>query len=317
MLFRSDSEFTQLKGRIWRQGSNFREVEIVIPQVWISLETGLHWSWDEQRLEILKGKRTLADCAVDGSIPDCIAPAESTLRDRALSALSDWKNQILGGLGQGGPDLTEDIRDYSSAVGGSQFLGTDMTRSWEKFESEISEFNRLGKITKSTTMHTKLQADPRQWHRYHELRDKSIESWPENPVSHIAKLITDDRWIVADFGCGTAALRDALPGNKVYSFDHVAIDPGVIACNMKNVPLEEYSVDTVVFSLSLWGTDWLDYIIEAARVLGKRGFMYIAEPSSSEKGKDFIELVESCGFKIFGEPETRYSKFTYWTFIRV
>ena len=36
---------------------------------------------------------------------------------------------------------------------------------------------------------------------------------------------------------------------------------------MAAVPLPEASVDTAVFSLSLMGTNWLDFICEAHRVL--------------------------------------------------
>ena len=34
-----------------------------------------------------------------------------------------------------------------------------------------------------------------------------------------------------------------------------------------------------VFSLSLWGTNYTDYLNEAYRVLRRKGFIYIAEPS--------------------------------------
>ena len=33
----TDSEYTQLKGRIYRQGSKFGDVEIVIPQVYVDV----------------------------------------------------------------------------------------------------------------------------------------------------------------------------------------------------------------------------------------------------------------------------------------
>jgi len=48
----TDSIYTQLKGRIYRQGFNpqFNHVEIVIPQVRINLGDDEFWSWDIQRL---------------------------------------------------------------------------------------------------------------------------------------------------------------------------------------------------------------------------------------------------------------------------
>jgi hypothetical protein len=61
----TDSEYTQLKGRIYRQGSKFGEVEILIPQVYIQLEDK-EWSWDRQRINLIRNKKTLADAAIDG-----------------------------------------------------------------------------------------------------------------------------------------------------------------------------------------------------------------------------------------------------------
>lgn len=53
----------------------------------------------------------------------------------------------------------------------------------------------------------------------------------------------------------------------VHSFDLVAIDDTVVACDMANVPLGDASVDVAVFCLSLMGTNLQDYILEANRVL--------------------------------------------------
>ena len=43
--------------------------------------------------------------------------------------------------------------------------------------------------------------------------------------------------IIGDFGCGEAVLATSVP-NKVYSFDLVAQNKSVIACNIANVPLK-------------------------------------------------------------------------------
>jgi ribosomal RNA-processing protein 8 len=73
--------------------------------------------------------------------------------------------------------------------------------------------------------------------------------------------------VVADFGCGEAKLAQSLINCKVHSFDFVALNDYVIACDMKNVPLNPKSCDVVVFCLSLMGTNISDFIAEAHRVL--------------------------------------------------
>lgn len=73
-------------------------------------------------------------------------------------------------------------------------------------------------------------------------------------------------YVVADFGCGDARLSKSVP-QKVHSFDLVANDPSVTACDMAHVPLKNNSVDVAVFCLSLMGTNLKDYLFEANRVL--------------------------------------------------
>ncbi|MFL6403612.1 MAG: hypothetical protein ACJ71M_09065, partial [Nitrososphaeraceae archaeon] len=38
---------------------------------------------------------------------------------------------------------------------------------------------------------------------------------------------------MGDFGCGEAKIIEEIEPQRVYSFDHVAINDKVIACNMK------------------------------------------------------------------------------------
>lgn len=71
--------------------------------------------------------------------------------------------------------------------------------------------------------------------------------------------------------------------NQVHSFDHVAINDGVIACDMAHVPLEDECLDAAVFSLSLMGTNYVDYLREARRCLKLDGHLWIAEPTSRIK----------------------------------
>jgi Hypothetical methyltransferase len=50
---------------------------------------------------------------------------------------------------------------------------------------------------------------------------------------------------------------------------------------MKSVPLLGGSLDVVIFSLSLMGKNWVDYIIEARRCLWRKGTLLIAETTNA------------------------------------
>lgn len=87
----SSAEYEQIVGRLWRQGSDFQEVEIIIPQVVLRERLSDHWSWDEQRLHCIKRKRTLADAVLDGTIPlESHFRSKEELQKQALVGLQKW-----------------------------------------------------------------------------------------------------------------------------------------------------------------------------------------------------------------------------------
>jgi len=310
----TDSEYTQLKGRIYRQGSNFGEVEFIIPQVKIELEENEFWSWDIERLNLIKNKRTLADAAVDGLIPSKILPSAKTMYSKSIESLEKWKQRINdGNLIENNRNLTQ-IDLYPNII--------DVKERQQRINSELSEFNRMGKTTKSSTMNKKFNDDPESWHLYHRLRRESMKDWGEIPYKEIAKNILCETDVVIDFGCGDNQFKLEIPNNKVTSVDHVACDDSVIACDMADLSkyVENESHDVAVFSLSLWGTNYKEYISEAYRVLRRKGFIYIAEPTKNyetvEEQNTLKELVIEAGFKVVGNLDIR-EKFIYITGIKI
>jgi len=111
-----------------------------------------------------------------------------------------------------------------------------------------------------------------------------VRKWPVNPVRIIAALLkkrNDRQLVVVDFGCGDAQLSLSVGGqHKVHSFDLVAANDRVTACDMAHVPLEAKVADVAVFCLSLMGTNLGDFVAEAHRVLRDGGDLIIAEVKS-------------------------------------
>ena len=79
------------------------------------------------------------------------------------------------------------------------------------------------------------------------------------------------------------------------------MNPLVTACDIAHVPLADKSVDIVVFCLSLMGTNIVDFLQEANRVLKVGGYLKIAEVRSrfQEKGDESLKEKEKEGFKKF------------------
>ncbi|KAG7352161.1 Spo11/DNA topoisomerase VI subunit A [Nitzschia inconspicua] len=154
--------------------------------------------------------------------------------------------------------------------------------------------------TTSQESYERFSQHPELFEQYHQGFRHQVESWPENPVDVLVRSLTKtysnnfdpkkSRIVVADFGCGDAQLAkdllqvkgkngDACPF-QVHSFDLVAPNELVTACDMANVPLSNESVDVCIFCLSLMGTNLADFVREAHRVLKKIGRVHIAEVRS-------------------------------------
>lgn len=145
-----------------------------------------------------------------------------------------------------------------------------------------------------------FKSDPDAFKAYHEGYKQQVDQWPVNPLDIVIASIKKmpKEYIVADFGCGEARLATVVP-HKVHSFDFVSLNENVTACDVAHTNLLTSSVNVVVFCLSLMGTNLKDYIVEANRVLKKGGILKIAEVESRfEQVKDFIEAINSYGFKI-------------------
>ncbi|KAL1110229.1 hypothetical protein AAG570_008306 [Ranatra chinensis] len=141
---------------------------------------------------------------------------------------------------------------------------------------------------------------------YHDGYRKQVNKWPINPVDVIFKdlshRVQNEKLNIADFGCGDAILAQKLVTATVHSFDIVAANDRVTACDMRNTNLLTNSVDVAVFCLSLMSSCVSDCIIEANRVLKNGGIMKIADVESRFECVDqFINDMTSFGFKLISK----------------
>ncbi|XP_028047095.1 ribosomal RNA-processing protein 8 isoform X2 [Monomorium pharaonis] len=165
--------------------------------------------------------------------------------------------------------------------------------------SRFRFINELLYTNNSSLSKRYFKEDPDSFLAYHAGYKQQLEQWAVNPldviISSIKKLPVDN--VIADFGCGEARLATSVP-HTVHSFDFIALNNKVKACDMAHTPLLMNSVHVVVFCLSLMGSNLNDYIMEANRVLKINGILKIAEVESRfENVNDFIKLLRGYGFK--------------------
>ncbi|KAJ2539503.1 25S rRNA (adenine645-N1)-methyltransferase [Coemansia sp. RSA 1933] len=194
-------------------------------------------------------------------------------------------------------------------VPGKQKLadGQGLSKLQQKMQQKLkgARFRWINE-TLYTTTGTKafdmMRDDPKIFEEYHQGFTSQVEKWPVNPVDVFIKQLemTKKRLVVADMGCGEAKLAATVrKQHKVHSFDLVAYNKYITACNIAKVPLKNGVVDVVIFCLALMGTDFIKFIREANRILRAGGELKIAEVVSRISDIDsFVSALEKQGFKL-------------------
>jgi len=283
----TNAEYEQLVGRLFRQGSRFDKVEVIIP-VTFAMVNGQRWSYCESNLHRLEYKKSIADAAVDGVVP------EGNLRTpaQAQQDVMDWLSRLETGQ----------MSEVARAVIKIPLDGTpaDVEKRVQRY-GDFSKMNNRWYASDSAKTHDRLANNPEEWAHYHTLYRQLRETWPVVPFKEeINWLLARDGYVVGDFGCGEAFIAaEAGRQHTVHSFDHVAIDKRVIACDIAHVPLEDESLDVAIFCLSLMGSNFTEYVREAHRCLVLDGHLHIWEAASYfDDVKKFASALGKLGFDV-------------------
>ncbi|XP_028275385.1 ribosomal RNA-processing protein 8 [Parambassis ranga] len=197
---------------------------------------------------------------------------------------------------------------------------SDSLRSRMEQRLESARFRYINEVLYSTSSgeaRRMFRQDPEAFWVYHKGYTAQVQRWPANPVDAIISYIhtKPSSQVVADFGCGDCKIAHSVK-NRVHSFDLAATCELVTVCDMANVPLADHSVDIAVFCLSLMGTNLVDFLAEANRVLKMGGCLKIAEVASRfDNVRSFINTLSSLGFKMVSK-DTENSHFYSFEFVK-
>lgn len=304
----TNAEYHQLIKRIYRQGSLFKDVDVIIPKVYID-----KWSWDERRIEIIEHKKTLGEAVLDGSF-NFKKYDEDSFRTKLLSKAIEALNQGL-----------EDKDVIRKKI---EVEEIDVVKT-QRAESYVNEIHRIANTSKHENIAKNVyENDKNKFNEYHKHRQESIKSWIENPINYVAYIINnrnkESYHDIIDMGCGLNQLKDLIiNGDKrVVGVDFYSDDKNVIQSDMCDLSkyVHNESKDICVFCLSLWGTNYEDYIKEANRIMKHGGILIIVEPYSkfgeNEHYKtidEFSEKIEKYGFEVLGRNVIR-NNFVYFKF---
>ena len=305
----TDALYTQLKGRIVRQGSKFNEVDLIrVVTSWDSGsgEDDAIWSWDDGRYRRVQWKKGLADATVDGVIPDADHISPSATRDHLLQ----WLDRLTstGEITISRPVVKVPLSDEELA-----------RATTARNLSDFSELNRRWNSTRSDNLHRELAEDPTEWNIYHTLYRQARANWTHIPARWVADQLLDTKRAqrVADLGCGERLLEEYLGDTQhdVQGFDHLAIDSHVIECDITNIGEDlapSGSFDRVVLCLAVMAHNQADYFTEAARLLDTGGVLYMVETNAhiGDHQDDFIAMITKAGFST---PELGRYGDQFWT----
>ncbi|KII67581.1 Ribosomal RNA-processing protein 8 [Thelohanellus kitauei] len=195
------------------------------------------------------------------------------------------------------------------------------TKSSDDDRLVASSFRLLNEkfyVTKSFEMQKILEQNPELLDLYIMGFKKQAEQWPVKPVEEIIKILmkSDPNLEVADMGCGEAMIAKQVK-QKVHSFDFIALDPIITACDISHVPLPNTSMDVVIFCLSLMGPNIHEFFIEASRILKLGGHIYIAEVESRIVSiPQFIRSIKTFGLGLVSHRELS-SYFHFFDFVKL
>lgn len=149
-----------------------------------------------------------------------------------------------------------------------------------------------------------FQSNSEDFITYHKGFSLQAKKWPLNPNDLILKTLLLPKYksmSIADVGCGEATLaQKLLPLNyNIKSFDLFALNNHVTVADMKNLPLENNTIDLAIYCLSLMNKNFKPFIAEANRILKNEGKLLVAEIKSRiVDEKKFLNVFEKYGFKL-------------------
>ncbi len=283
----TNAEYEQLVGRLYRQGSTFARIEVIIP-VTFAMVNGERWSYCESKLNRIQYKKSIADAAVDGVVP------EGNLRTpaQAQQDIMRWLERLEDGAVE-----TIQRKQIVIPLSGEP---TEVARRVKAY-GDFTHINNRWYASSSDKTHARLSVNTEEWAHYHTLYREARKSWPVVPFEEeIRWLEQRDPLVVGDFGCGEAIIAQRVGAkHTVHSFDHVAANPNVVACDIAGVPLDAAQLDVAIFCLSLMGSNFTDYLREAHRCLRLDGHLHIWEPANYfDDVNAFCDGLARLGFEV-------------------
>ena len=127
--------------------------------------------------------------------------------------------------------------------------------------------------------------DPDLWDVYHEERKLNCKKYYKQEVVPVNKIISyletklKYKLRILDMGCGMNLIKEHFKYNTIFNitgYDYVENNRSKV-CDISKLDEESELIDICIYSQSLMGSNWKDYLVEGKRVLRYNGEMIISE----------------------------------------
>jgi ubiquinone/menaquinone biosynthesis C-methylase UbiE len=170
---------------------------------------------------------------------------------------------------------------------------------------------------KSDTTKIMFEKSQDLWHKYHDNRDFSFQGYDKQDEIPVNKIISyletkkNHRLKILDLGCGRNLIYEHFKDNKkikITGYDYVSFNNSKES-DISDLPEEDESVKICVYSQSLMGSNWKDYLDECKRVLEYNGEMVISE--SVERYQIIKDYLISINMHIIKEEHKNTNRWFY------
>lgn len=210
--------------------------------------------------------------------PPKLTPLQASMREKLVSARFRHLNETLYtrpsaeafSLFEGSPDMFIEYHE-----GFRRQVEVWPQNPVEGYLADIRQRGRARFPSKDDRRHQKKAKQPQE---QQEEERGNVQPLPRNRATGTCT--------IADLGCGDARLASELQSDKkrlrldILSFDLHSPHPLVTKADIANLPVANGTVDVAIFCLALMGTNWVDFIEEAYRILRWKGELWVAEIKS-------------------------------------
>jgi 2-polyprenyl-3-methyl-5-hydroxy-6-metoxy-1,4-benzoquinol methylase len=187
-----------------------------------------------------------------------------------------------------------------------------------RINSEYQEISRKMSLQNSTNTNNMFKENQDLWHKYHDSRDLSFKGYDEQDEIPVNKIInylkTKNKYKlkILDLGCGRNLIQEYFKSTdkfKITGYDHVSYN-GSIEADISQLPKKDNSINLCIYSQSLMGSNWKQYLDEGYRVLNYHGEIIISE--SVERYDMIKEYINKLKLHI---KKDEYNKDKRWFYI--